>query len=120
MVWTSAAGSSILKEAHAMEGFTTVAQRSEITAEKMMLVSVDGVDIVLAELDGALVAFNNECTHSGCDLVYGALNGEEVECDCHGSRFNVRSGAVVNGPAKEPLAVYAVRVEGDDVQVGPA
>ena len=50
----------------------------------------------------------------------GELDGEEVECECHGSRFNVRTGQVLNGPATENLELYSVRVDGDDVLVGPA
>ena len=43
-----------------------------------------------------------------------------MECDCHGSRFNVRTGEVVQGPAETPLTLYTVRQEGDDLLVGPA
>ena len=103
-----------------MEGFSNVAQRSEITSAELKVVEVDGVQIVLTELNGALIAFANMCTHEECDLAYGALDGEEIECDCHGSVFNVLSGEVLQGPATEPLPVYAVRAEGTDVLVGPA
>ena len=103
-----------------MEAFSKVAQRSEITSAELKVVDVDGVQIVLTELNGSPIAFANMCTHEECDLAYGALDGEEIECDCHGSVFNVVSGAVLQGPATEPLPVFAVRVEGDDVLVGPA
>ena len=103
-----------------MEGFSKVAQRSEVTSAELKVVDVDGVQIVLTELNGAPIAFANLCTHEECDLGYGALDGEEIECDCHGSIFNVLSGEVLLGPATERLPVYAVRVEGDDVLVGPA
>ncbi len=103
-----------------MEGFSKVAQRSEITSAELKLVEVGGEQIVLADLDGTLIAFSNVCTHAECDLVYGALDGEELECDCHGSVFNVVSGEVLEGPATDRLPVYAVRVEGGDVLVGPA
>ena len=103
-----------------MEGFSKVAQRSEITSAELKLVEVDGVQVVLTELNGAPIAFANLCTHEDCDLAFGALDGEEIECDCHGSIFNVVSGNVLLGPATEPLPVFAVRVEGDDVLVGPA
>ena len=101
-----------------MEAFSKVAQRSEITAAELKVVDVDGEQIVLTELNGSPIAFANMCTHEACDLAYGALDGEEIECDCHGSVFNVVSGEVLQGPATERLPVYAVRVEGDDVLVG--
>ena len=103
-----------------MEGFTKVAQRSEVTSAELKVVEVDGEQIVVTELNGSLIAFANMCTHEACDLAYGALDGEEIECDCHGSIFNVVSGEVLQGPATERLPTYAVRVEGDDVLVGPA
>ena len=103
-----------------MEGFTKVAQRAEITADAMKMVEVGDEQIVIAEAGGTLVAFTNICPHADCDLVYGELDGEEIECDCHGSRFNLRTGDVLQGPATESLSLYAVRVEGDDVLVGPA
>ena len=103
-----------------MEGFNKVAQRSDITPAELKLVDVDGVQVVLTELNGEPIAFANLCTHADCDLAYGALDGEEIECDCHGSVFNVVSGEVLQGPATERLPVFAVRVDGDDVLVGPA
>ena len=103
-----------------MEGFTKVAQRAEITPDEMKMVEVGDEQIVIAEVGGTLVAFTNICPHAECDLVYGEVDGEEIECDCHGSRFNLVTGDLLQGPATEDLSLYAVRVEGDDVLVGPA
>ncbi len=104
-----------------MESFVMVAQRNEVVAGELKLVEADGEQIVLAELEGEVIAFSNICTHAECDLVYGAIDDEEeIECDCHGSRFNVRTGAVTQPPAVDNLSVYAVRIDGNDVLVGPA
>ena len=104
-----------------MEGFVKVAQRGEVAAGELKLVEAEGEQIVLAGLGGEVIAFANLCTHEDCDLVYGAIDDdEEIECDCHGSRFNVRTGAVTQSPAVDSLPVYAVRIDGDDVLVGPA
>ena len=103
-----------------MEDFVKVAQSGELIPGATKLVEVDDEQIVLANLDGTVVAFTNVCTHAGCDLAEGQLEGEELECECHGSRFSVRTGAVLNGPAIEPLTLYSVRIEGDDLLVGPA
>ena len=53
------------------------------------------------------------------ELVFckGPLNGTEVTCPWHGSKFDVRSGAVTVGPARTPVTTYETRVEGPDVQV---
>ena len=106
-----------------MEGFEKVAQRAEIAPGKMKVIEVQGEKIVLADLGGELVAFGNVCTDDQCDLVYEG-GGEidalgEIECDCHGSRFNVRTGENTAPPAAAPIPVYKVQVDGDDVLVGP-
>ncbi|MBI4310278.1 MAG: Rieske 2Fe-2S domain-containing protein, partial [Chloroflexi bacterium] len=53
-------------------------------------------------------------------LSEGSIDGEFVECPCHGSQFNVKTGAVVDGPAQEPVKVYPVQVRGKDIFVGSA
>lgn len=105
-----------------MDGFEKVAQRSEIKAGELTVVDAQGEAVVLTEVAGQVVAFSNVCSHEDCDMVFegeGSLNGEEIGCDCHGSIFNVLSGAVLTPPATEPITVYAVQIDGDDVSVGP-
>jgi len=64
-----------------------------------------GVDAVTGEgLAGAL---------SGGPLSEGAINGSTVTCPLHGAQFNVWTGAVLCGPAKDPLKTYAVTIDGD-------
>ena len=102
-----------------MEGFVKVAMRNEVSPSDLKLVEVVGEQIVLADIGGGVVAFTNVCPHAACELVYGELEDQELECACHGSRFNVTTGEVLQGPATEPLTLYAVRMDGDDVLVGP-
>ena len=69
------------------------------------------------EVGGAFFAFDNVCTHRGCSLATGTLDGSVVTCPCHGSRFEVATGVVVAGPATVGLETYAVEVLGDEVQI---
>ncbi len=103
-----------------MEGFVRAAKVGELAPGKMKLVDTGDEAVVLINIGGELYAIDNECTHAACDLADGTLDGDALECDCHGSRFNVKTGAVENPPALDPVATYAVRIEGDDVLVGPA
>jgi 3-phenylpropionate/trans-cinnamate dioxygenase ferredoxin subunit len=104
-----------------MQGFEKVAKRAEVSAGSLKLVEAQGEQILLTELGGDVIAFSNICTHDLCDLVGGAVDeDEEIECDCHGSIFNVRTGKVMQPPADIPLPVYSVRIEDGDVLVGPA
>jgi nitrite reductase/ring-hydroxylating ferredoxin subunit len=105
-----------------MEGFEKVAQRGDIEAGKLTVVEVQGEAIVVTELAGSVIAFSNVCSHEDCDFVFegeGSLEGNEIACDCHESRFNVLDGSVMNPPATEPITIYAVQINGDDVLVGP-
>lgn len=103
-----------------MKDFAKVARRDEVAPGAMKLVDVENEQVVVANLGGQIVAFNNLCPHAECDLAFGVLRGEELECDCHGSRFNIKTGALLAGPALEPPFFYSVRLEGDDILVGPA
>ncbi|MDQ5809986.1 MAG: Rieske (2Fe-2S) protein [Actinomycetota bacterium] len=53
-----------------------------------------------------------------CSLAEGDLEETTVICPCHGAEFDVRSGAVLQGPARKPLATYETRVEGGNLEVG--
>jgi len=76
-----------------------------------------GRRITVANAGGILFAFDDTCTHKGCSLAEGDLEGTTVTCICHGSQFDVATGAVLRGPAERPLAAHRVRVVGDDLQV---
>jgi nitrite reductase/ring-hydroxylating ferredoxin subunit len=73
--------------------------------------------ILVANIAGKFNAIGNKCTHRGCSLSMGRLEGEVVTCPCHGSRFNVKTGAVVRGPAEEPEPSHPVTIEGDGIWI---
>ena len=100
-----------------MAEFVTVAKASDLADGELRRFEVGGTPVAVADVGGTLYAFGNTCTHQGCSLAQGELDGTTVTCPCHGSRFDVTSGAVVRGPAREPVASYAVRVEGKEIQV---
>ena len=64
-------------------------------------------------------ASRRTCTHAGCSLANGRLEGTTVTCACHGSQFDVTSGAVLRGPAQRPVRAHAVRVEGENLLAEP-
>ncbi len=76
-----------------------------------------GTRVTLANVAGTLFAIDDTCTHRGCSLGDGKLDGSTVQCACHGSRFDVTSGAVVRGPAEDPVRSYPVHVANGEVQV---
>ena len=67
--------------------------------------------------DGEVFAIDDTCTHQDASLADGWLEGCEIECWLHGSRFDLRTGEPSGPPAIVPIAVHTVRIEGDDVLV---
>lgn len=94
-----------------------VASTKDLTAGKMIGVQNSGQKILLANVSGSYHAIGNICTHRGCTLSDGKLNGENVQCPCHGSVFNVKTGEVVKGPATNPAKSFKIRVDGDTLLV---
>jgi len=97
--------------------FVKVANTGEIPVSQMKEIQFNGQNICLANIDGKYFAINNICSHEGGPLVDGKLEGYEVECPWHQSRFDIRSGQVKAPPAVEPQAIYQVKVVGEDVMV---
>ena len=102
-------------------GFARVAKLSELPMGTLLgVVTPAGERVCLINDGGEVRAVGDEGPHQGFALSSGELVGNgTIECVWHGARFDCRSGAVVRGPAEETLAVYASRVVGDDVLVGP-
>lgn len=101
-----------------MSEWVTVATTDEVPDGELAAATLDGLQIVLANAGGEYRAFADECTHAGCSLAYdGELEGDSVTCQCHGSVFDLNTGEAIGPPASEPVAVYSVRVEGDEIQV---
>jgi 3-phenylpropionate/trans-cinnamate dioxygenase ferredoxin component len=78
---------------------------------------IEGKEILVVKIGPKIFAIGNKCTHMGCRLSGGKLDGEPVRCPCHGSMFNVRTGEVVKGPAKNPEPSYTVNVENGELSV---
>ena len=99
------------------EDFVAVGTVGDIATGEMKLVEVGGIKISIANVDGTIHAFDDLCTHQHCSLSQGELDGIAVECPCHGSRFDVASGAVLSPPATEPVKTYPVRIDGETITV---
>jgi nitrite reductase/ring-hydroxylating ferredoxin subunit len=97
--------------------FVKVASKEEVLTGKMKLVEANGTPVLLANIASEYYAIGNKCTHRSCKLSSGKLEGEIVKCPCHGSKFNVKTGEVVHGPATKPEPKYTVKVEKDQILV---
>jgi 3-phenylpropionate/trans-cinnamate dioxygenase ferredoxin subunit len=95
-----------------------VARLADFKEDPLKRVEVGDIPICLARLDsGEIFAISDACSHEEIELSDGDLDGEDVECPAHGSRFNVRTGAVSGLPADTPVATYPVSVEDGEIFV---
>ena len=100
-----------------MAEFLPVARAAALEEGGMRAFEVRGTRVAVANIAGAFHAFDDTCTHRQCSLAEGDLEDTIVICPCHGSEFDVRSGEVLQGPAREPVEPYETRIEGDRLQI---
>jgi nitrite reductase/ring-hydroxylating ferredoxin subunit len=100
-----------------MAEFTTVGRADEIAEGKVTAFEVAGQQVAVVRIEGALYGFGDTCTHRGCSLTPGEVLGTAIECECHGSVFDMTTGAVVEGPAEDPEPTFPVRDEGGELQI---
>jgi Rieske Fe-S protein len=80
-------------------------------------VFTDAKIVVTQPAAGQFKAFTAVCTHAGC--LVATVENKTINCPCHGSKYSVNDGSVVNGPAPAPLSAVNVTVKGGNI-VGPA
>ncbi|MGA9747738.1 MAG: non-heme iron oxygenase ferredoxin subunit [Nocardioides sp.] len=97
--------------------FTRACALSDLTPDAPLAVDVEGVEVAVVRHDDEVYAIQDECSHATIPLSEGEVEGCEIECWLHGSRFDLRTGKPSGLPATEPVPTYPVRVDGDDVLV---
>ena len=95
-----------------------VCKTTQISVGQMKKISVDGKDIVVANIGGDYFAINDTCTHAGGSLSEGEIEDSTIICDWHGAQFDCKNGKLIKFPAKiNDLEVYNVVVEEDNILV---
>ena len=69
--------------------------------------------VITQPKSGEFHGFSAVCTHAGC--IVGTVSGGTINCPCHGSRFSITNGSVVNGPAASPLPPVGIKVQGTSI-----
>jgi glycine betaine catabolism B len=99
------------------EDFVKIADTKDIQPSQMKEVQVDGENICVVNIEGKYYAIGSICTHEGGPLADGTLDGYEVECPWHQSKFDVRTGEVTSPPATEPEPAYEIKVDGNNILI---
>ena len=99
------------------EAYQIVAERKGLQEGNLLKVELHGKPIVLSMVNGKVYAIDAICSHEGGPLEEGTLDGYEIECPWHGSKFDVRTGEVRNPPADIPQVAYEVKVDNDKILI---
>jgi nitrite reductase/ring-hydroxylating ferredoxin subunit len=102
---------------NSMTEFVKVAQQDEVEEGELVPVEVDGEPICLTKIDGVVYAFTDNCTHISGPLSDGDLQGCVLTCPWHGAQFDVRTGKVLRGPARQNIMTYPVKIEDASILV---
>jgi nitrite reductase/ring-hydroxylating ferredoxin subunit len=97
--------------------FVTVARFSELADGAGACVEAGGKKLALFRVGDRCYAVDEICPHRDAPLHEGCVEGLEVECPWHASRFNLETGAHRHPPAKRGVTAYKVQIVGDEVQV---
>lgn len=102
-----------------MAEFVGVAKADEVGEGDVKAFQVGDQLVAVARVGGELLAFSDICTHKQCNLSSGGeIDGTVIECECHGSQFDMKTGEVRNPPATEPIEVFEAREVDGQIQVG--
>ncbi len=80
-------------------------------------VVIDGVPVAVVRSSGEVYAIHDVCSHANVALSEGEIDDQTIECWLHGSRFDLVTGRPTGLPATQPVPVYPVKIDGDDVLV---
>ncbi|MEU9132397.1 bifunctional 3-phenylpropionate/cinnamic acid dioxygenase ferredoxin subunit [Kitasatospora sp. NPDC048540] len=90
---------------------------TDLAEDEPKRVDLNGVPVALVRTEGEVYAINDTCSHANVSLSEGEVEDCMIECWLHGSSFDLRTGKPSGLPATKPVAVYPVKIEGDDVLV---
>jgi 3-phenylpropionate/trans-cinnamate dioxygenase ferredoxin subunit len=100
-----------------MGDFVRVATVSSVPDPGRYTLEIGERVVVLFHVSGQFYCVDDVCSHDGGPLGDGPWENHHVACPRHGAKFDIRSGKALTMPATEPIAVHAVKIEGNDVFV---
>jgi nitrite reductase/ring-hydroxylating ferredoxin subunit/uncharacterized membrane protein len=97
--------------------YTAVMAESELPQGEPRNVTVGERTVMLVRQDGQVYALDARCSHLGGPLAEGKLEDGSVQCPWHGSRFALRDGRILQGPAAIPQPCFKTRVRNEQIEV---
>jgi nitrite reductase/ring-hydroxylating ferredoxin subunit len=97
--------------------WSVAADESQLADRRPFRSVVADTPVLLLRDGDQIFAIHDRCSHRGCSLSEGTVEGNQIVCACHGSRFDLRDGALKAGPATSAQPAFQVRVQDDRVEV---
>jgi nitrite reductase/ring-hydroxylating ferredoxin subunit len=97
--------------------FYILCRTNEISEEQLKQFVLKEVEVLVIKQAGQIYCLQARCTHAGAPLVEGELKDDVLQCPWHGSRFNIKNGLVIRGPAAKQLRTYNCIIEEDRLLV---
>ncbi|HSK20461.1 MAG TPA: non-heme iron oxygenase ferredoxin subunit [Longimicrobiales bacterium] len=97
--------------------YVRVASEAELPPNTLLSVELGDIKVCLANADGQIYAFKDNCTHRDFPLSAGEIDDGTVECTWHGARFDMATGRATRLPAIKPVQTYEVRVEDGEILI---
>ena len=94
-----------------------VAGANQIAPGDFIQVDTGNVFLLVCNVNGELLAIEDQCTHDGSSMAGGCMEGDQIICPRHGARFCLRSGAALSPPAYDAVQTYPVRIHADNIEV---
>lgn len=113
--FTPAASGTATSASGSASAATALAATSQVPDGGGKIIDAERI-VITQPQSGSFKAFSAICTHEGC--IVSSVSHGTINCPCHGSKFSIEDGSVVNGPAPSPLAAIAIKVEGTSIFQG--
>ncbi len=97
--------------------FVSVGPITNFPENRTTGVKANGKPLVVARWSGGFYAFDESCTHAHATLADAEIEDGEISCPLHGAKFSVTTGKALTLPAVEPVKMYNVKIEGQNVVV---
>ena len=115
---TTEGTSTVTDDTAGADGFVRVCSVDDLPTVGAVQAQIAAKRIaIVRDSAGDIHAIDDTCSHANVSLSEGDVEGTEIECWLHGSRFDLRTGKPTSPPATAPIAVYPVKIIGDDVFV---
>jgi 3-phenylpropionate/trans-cinnamate dioxygenase ferredoxin component len=93
------------------------ATTDELPLGSMKRFENDGHRYLLANANGRFYAVDDQCSHEEVSLYLGCIQGDNIKCSLHGSRFSLKTGKPLEDPATDPIGTYPIKLEGNKILI---